>query len=249
MIKLFKPEDFNVWVNDHPYYKSGDPLLLDVLDERIAKAANHILQREVEKWPDELAFNFDGRLVLLDKEDWLDVISKEIKFVNERPCFNQDGKTIYLYRHILKADEGIVVDHINGNPLDNRKSNLRLCSQAENCYNSAKRSGAKSKYKGVSIRDEAKPFRARLHKDGKEYHLGSFETEIEAAIAYDVKAKEMFGEFARLNFGLAFIEEIKKECTKHEPKAICGVKDNKWFTAGHRCIHCDKDIVAEWKAL
>lgn len=235
MMKLFKPEDFIF----------PETMSAAYLPDRAASLANEILQREVEKWPDELAFNFDGRLVLLDKEDWLDVISKEIKFVNERPCFNQDGKTIYLYRHILKADEGIVVDHINGNPLDNRKSNLRLCSQAENCYNSAKRSGAKSKYKGVSIRDEAKPFRARLHKDGKEYHLGSFETEIEAAIAYDVKAKEMFGEFARLNFGLAFIEEIKKEPCKHEPKR--NFQNGAEMLPEPKCYHCGVKLVAEWK--
>lgn len=69
MIKLFKPEDFNVWVNDHPYYKSGDPLLLD---ERIAKAANQILQREVEKWP-VVFFAYDGK-------DPIDIAIENVRF-------------------------------------------------------------------------------------------------------------------------------------------------------------------------
>jgi HNH endonuclease/AP2 domain len=231
MKNYFKPEDFE---NNGGLEEFSDR-------EIAADFANQKLNELNESWPETLGFDFEGGFVTLDKEDFLNVIDKKIKFVNGRPSFNENGKTIYLYRHILNAADGLVVDHVNGNPLDNRKANLRICTQTENCYNSAKRSGAKSKYKGVSIRDEAKPFRARITKDGKGCHIGSFETEIEAALAYDVKAKEMFGEFARLNFGLAFVEPIVKEPCKHEPT---------WTNGGiellEKCKHCGIKLIATW---
>lgn len=90
-----------------------------------------------------------------------------------------------------------MVDHINGNKLDNRKSNLRICTDAENARNSSKKSG---NFKGVQWRSDKHKFRARIMDNGKEIFIGYFTNEIEAAKAYDTKAKELFGEFARLNF-------------------------------------------------
>lgn len=119
-----------------------------------------------------------------------------------RPKGYINGKGTYLYRFLLGAKRGQYVDHINGDPLDNRKSNLRFCTPSENNRNVGKRNTNSSGFKGVSHSDlsPARPWRAQI-QTGKKFHfLGHFSTPEEAARAYDVKAKEMFGEFAKLNF-------------------------------------------------
>jgi hypothetical protein len=90
------------------------------------------------------------------------------------------------------------VDHINGNGLDNRDENLRLATNSQNQMNSRKRSGTSSRYKGVSL--QRKRWRAQIKLDGKLIYLGMFDTEEQAAMAYDYAAIELFGEFSRINF-------------------------------------------------
>ncbi len=109
-------------------------------------------------------------------------------------------KTIMMHRFILGAPRGLVVDHINHNGLDNRKKNLRLCTRAENNRNRRSFNNKSSKYKGVSWDKQRKLFLACIRCNGKYYNLGRFKSEITAAKAYDKKAKELFGEFACLNF-------------------------------------------------
>lgn len=107
--------------------------------------------------------------------------------------------TIYMHRQILDARSGQIVDHINGNGLDNRRSNLRFVTAGQNAANSAP--GGASGYRGVEKHyGRKKPWRARIVKDGRPRYLGIFETAEAAARAYDAAAKEHYGEFARLNF-------------------------------------------------
>lgn len=110
-------------------------------------------------------------------------------------------KSLRLHRLICDAKPGQVVDHINGNQLDNRKSNLRICTQAENvCNNRRLRKGKSSHlFKGVHLSRSGR-WVAQIQKNGKIYHLGTFDSEFDAARAYDKKAKELHGEFASLNF-------------------------------------------------
>jgi hypothetical protein len=99
-----------------------------------------------------------------------------------------------------------IVDHINGNGLDNRKENLRVVTVVENARNSrGKVRSRKSQYKGVSFCIGRKsPWRATIEAGGHgQKHLGYFSTEEEAARAYDQAAAEVFGEFAFLNFPAA----------------------------------------------
>jgi len=115
-------------------------------------------------------------------------------------CVHVRNRTLgLLHRVILDVvDRSLVVDHINGNGLDNRRENLRVCTQKENCRNRRKHKVGTSKYKGVSMRTNGM-YRSRIRKDGKLYHLGDFSTEQEAAEAYNEMADYLFGEFSREN--------------------------------------------------
>lgn len=109
--------------------------------------------------------------------------------------------TIFMHRLILNAPDDMLVDHKNGNGLDNRKANLRLATYPQNNCNRRKCSGkCVSIYKGVYAKKRRSPWGARIKVDGKYIHLGSYKTEIEAAKAYDEAARKYHGEFARLNF-------------------------------------------------
>lgn len=108
---------------------------------------------------------------------------------------------VYLHRFVLAAPPDREVDHINGDTLDNRRVNLRLCDRAGNCRNSRVRSIVKtSRFKGVHLHKLTGKWRAMIHYEGKQMHLGLFHNEIDAAKAYDSAALRYFGEFACINF-------------------------------------------------
>ena len=106
---------------------------------------------------------------------------------------------IGMHTHIMGERHGFLIDHINHNPIDNRRQNLRFATCAQNIMNG--RPWAASKYKGVYKTHKLKnKWWATLSSEGKRYYLGVFPTKKMAAMAYDKKAKEIFGEFAFLNF-------------------------------------------------
>lgn len=107
---------------------------------------------------------------------------------------------IRMHRVLLHAPNGLQVDHINGDRLDNRKSNLRLATQAENSRNRCKfPKPALSRYKGVTYHKRDKVWQASIKVSGKQIYIGSFCTEKEAAAAYNEAALRYHGPYARLN--------------------------------------------------
>ena len=113
---------------------------------------------------------------------------------------HKKGKVLLMSRVIMDAPKDKQVDHRNHDTLLNCRYNLRLCTNAQNHYNQRSRGGA-SKYKGVYFYKPTRKWQGQIKCNYKKQHLGYFDTEIEAAKAYDAKAIELFGEFARLNFG------------------------------------------------
>lgn len=111
----------------------------------------------------------------------------------------EKGKTIYFHREIIDAKENQHVDHINGNRLDNRLKNLRLCNRSQNMRNSKKRSNCTSRYKGVSFRKDTGKWQAYYHIKGKKKNIGCFNLECDAAMAYNDYVSVIYNEFARFN--------------------------------------------------
>jgi hypothetical protein len=126
--------------------------------------------------------------------------SERIYAVRNILATHEKGKILPLHREIMRPPEGLVIDHKNGDSLDNRRSNLRLATRAQNSYNCQKRKNTTSKYIGVFFNKRRKYWEAQIRHKGKHIWLGGFHSEIEAAKAYDAAAKKCFGEFARLNF-------------------------------------------------
>ncbi len=106
---------------------------------------------------------------------------------------------IMMHREIMDAPQDKCVDHVDGNGLNNRRCNLRLCTQQQNMQNRRPLLRT-SKFKGVSYYKSTEKWHAEITYWGKKTYIGSFDDEIEAAKAYDRKAIELFGEFAYLNF-------------------------------------------------
>jgi len=114
-------------------------------------------------------------------------------------CHSGRRRPVRMHRLIMKPPPGFVVDHIDGNGLNNRRSNLRICTQAENLRNSPGRS-VSSRFKGVSFDRRRNKWAACISHDNRTIHIGHFDDEIEAAFAYDLSAVALAGEFAYLNF-------------------------------------------------
>jgi hypothetical protein len=146
---------------------------------------------KIGKWP-----------VLIDAEDlWIlkdspvrwYIVESGVHVKHYHVSRRRLGVTEKLHRLILKAPDGVEVDHINGNALDNRRQNLRLATHAENMHNRVGTNDLKG------VRRKGKRYYASIEMDGRFIHCGVYDTPEEAARAYDRKAIELFGEFACTN--------------------------------------------------
>ena len=137
----------------------------------------------------------------LNKYKWFLSISCSSAYAT-RSARREEGRqhTIFMHREILQCDRGFVIDHKNGNHLDNRRSNLRVATRSQNAANAKKRRTGSSRYKGVAWYKPRKQWISQITRKGLSSVIGFFDDEIDAAKAYDAAALEEYGEFARPNF-------------------------------------------------
>ena len=136
-----------------------------------------------------------GLVFLIDKDDLNKIQERYWSNNGSHVCSGHNS--LLIHRFIMNCPKGMVVDHINCNPLDNRKSNLRICTITENNRNTKIMRNNKSGYKGVSWDKYMKKWVAFIRINNKSKSLGYFNTPELAHAAYCAAAKEHFGEFAR----------------------------------------------------
>jgi hypothetical protein len=159
-----------------------------------------------------------GMFAKCDWEDWPRVMGYWWRLSTERGSTRYaqahdshdtlKRKRVAMHRLILSARDGDVVDHINGDGLDNRRSNLRIATIQQNAFNQ-KHHGGSSRHKGVSYRADSGTWRAYITKDGKRRYLGTFASEDDAARAYNNEAERLFGEHAKLNAAAPSLDSAK----------------------------------------
>ena len=152
-----------------------------------------------------------GKVALIDDADE-DVVRRHTWHARcnaaDRTCYALTNvkdanrhRTISMHRLLLTPPSDMQVDHIDGDGLNNLRSNLRIVTRAQNQQNRRKPiNGLSSRFKGVSWRSHSNRWVASITANGKCIRIGLFDSEEDAARAYDEVASEMFGEYARLNF-------------------------------------------------
>lgn len=150
-----------------------------------------------------------GQIALVDDEDfewlskmrWRANVKEHTSYVERSASKSHGHRRISMHRMIMGDPAGKSIDHVNGNGLDNRRCNLRICTTAENSRNKCIQKNNTTGFKGVSFRANRGRFTARImHPCGKYMSLGCFDTAHDAALAYDAAAKILHKDFARLNF-------------------------------------------------
>lgn len=143
----------------------------------------------------------DEDYLTLSKFKWRAFILRHTTYIVRGEWSKSERRsiTIYMHRQILGLLPEQFVDHINGIGWDNRRSNLRICTRSENQRNMKLYSDSRTKFKGVDFHKKAKKFRARIVIEGKQKHLGLFDTPEAAHAVYCTAAIENFGQFARFN--------------------------------------------------
>lgn len=149
------------------------------------------------------------RTMLIDEDDWIRfgwIPWKILRgnggrdYVRHKIMVDKREYVIFLHRLIVAAPDDLYVDHINGNSLDNRKCNLRLCTSRENSRNrGVSESNCSSKYKGVTFRACSGTWEATIRTGSAQLYLGRFKSEKEAAEAYNQAAIKYHGNFVKLN--------------------------------------------------
>ncbi len=154
---------------------------------------------------------FGGHVAMVDDDDFEKLSKLKWSASTNR---RKTGKTIYaihssrigetvtvvgMHRMVMSAPSDSVVDHIDSDGLNNQKHNLRLATHSQNLGNRRKSPGKSSIYKGVYWGNAEKGWIAQIFLNGKGKRIGKFKEECDAALAYNLVADELFGEFAKLN--------------------------------------------------
>lgn len=206
-ITLLKSGKYNVTISGKHIGNYG------TLDEAIEVKENTLKEIEASKLNNILSKpilrNEDGNCIikitskninyemLVDEDNYYELIQYRIRYNN---CYAKNTKLGQIHRYVMNYIGDNYIDHINGNKLDNRKSNLRVVTAQANNMNRSSRVISTSKYIGVYFNQNRKKWRSSISFNNKFKHIGYFENEIDAAKARDEATKKYFGEFGKLNF-------------------------------------------------
>jgi hypothetical protein len=156
--------------------------------------------KEIKLSKGKVAFVDDEDYERLNQFKWYAVKGGRTFYAQRNIKLTTRMSCMLMHRMILEPKDKYHTDHKNGNGLDNRKENLRYASEAQNQWNSQKRIGnSTSRFKGVEWNKKQQKWRANIRVNRIKKYLGCFADETDAAKAYDNKAKELFGEYAKLN--------------------------------------------------
>jgi hypothetical protein len=153
-----------------------------------------------KKHPNTFALVDDSDFCRLNQYKWHMLKVRNSNYVSRKNKINGIWVNVFMHREILSPPKGVMIDHVDGNGLNNQKKNMRLCSHSQNMQNRRKHKLTYSKYKGVVWNKKLNKWQSRILHENKRIHIGTFQNEIDAAKAYDKKSKELCGEFACLNF-------------------------------------------------
>lgn len=142
----------------------------------------------------------DEDYAVLSRYKWAALVNRHRVYAVRSVRVNGKSTSVLMHRYIMSAPGDMEVDHQDGNGLNNTRANLRLCTPRQNAQNSRDRAGT-SRFKGVSWHPSERCWRATIKAGGKALHLGLFNDEEGAALAYDHAARIHFGAFSRTNFG------------------------------------------------
>lgn len=191
---------------------------LEIFDYHVPNVVEHSEERRAGTLPPPVGFeeNFgrelalrNGGVTLVDADDydWLNKFKWQMLTTPQGRHYVQRSVKVagkvhsqFLHRLIMDAPKGMVVDHVNNDGLDNRRSNLRVTTQSRNLMKQTPRKTSTSQYRGVSLYKYTGRWTAKARVDGREYPLGYFGTEEEAARAYDRLVYDLTHDLAFLNF-------------------------------------------------
>lgn len=145
-----------------------------------------------------------GKVALVDDSDYELLSQWKWHAVKDKDAFYarhsvKGKKGIRMHRMIMDFPNIGMIDHKDGDGLNNQRDNLRVCTNTQNLRNMKPRKNTSSKYKGVSYYSRDDNWIGRIGVKNKSRHLGYFESELEAAIIYNITARRYFGEYARVN--------------------------------------------------
>jgi hypothetical protein len=149
----------------------------------------------------KIALVDDDMFDYLNQWKWYAKNSGENWYAKRSVWANGKKHNISMHRLLMNiSDPKIQIDHKDGDGLNNQKSNLRFCTRSQNYMNKKSQVHKTSIYKGIYYHKASKKYIAKVGYNKNQIYLGYFKNELDAAKAYDIKALELFGEFARPNF-------------------------------------------------
>jgi len=143
-----------------------------------------------------VVIKYAGAEIIIDRRDLKNLDLSLLRITNGG--YVLIGKKL-LHRIIMSPPDDLQIDHKNKNTLDNRRSNLRICTHSQNQMNRGRTRANRSGYKGVGLEKGGKKYRARITANKKTHYLGSFEKPADAGKVYKEAAKTHHGEYVRIN--------------------------------------------------